>query len=292
MSEVLKYKEKWQDAEFNKLFIGFKQFISISEQDCARRCAEIIAPQLPDQDIQVLELGAGDGTVSLAFLEALSKYRSISSYTGIDLSEKLVVILKSKKENFRQYAQEVHFDCADATTFGSPTSPHLVVAFCSWFGIPFQEILRYISLLEANGVLAITLSSVNSITIDLTNEFVEPIRSSEELLEWLKSIEIAYTRHEIISRCLEREDYLDEANINPMAESFFRYLLRRPEGTIEHIIPYLNQKPDFYFKTPKDLILLKEQVVIRDNSPEPTFLEKSSIFGTGILSKTNGVHRQ
>jgi hypothetical protein len=133
------------------------------------------------------------------------------------------------------------------------------VAFSSWFGIPITEIWRYFSLLEPGGTLAIALSSKESITIDLTIRYVEPMRSSEEIMEWLESNNIYYTQHKVISRRLERHHYVNDKATNPEAETFFRYLLRRPTGAIDDIVPYLHQQPDHYFKTPKDLILLKKQ---------------------------------
>lgn len=252
------YREKWQDPIFNKLFIGFKQFMSASEVDAAGQCAEIIAPQLPDQ-IHVLDLGAGDGTVSLAFLEALSRHKQILSCTAVDISKELVEILNSKKEIFERYAENVYLLQEDATTFVPPTQPHLIVAFSSWFGIPIPEISRYLSLLESGGLLAIALSSKESITIDLTIRYVESMRSSEEIMVWLESNKIYYNQYKIISRLLERHHYVNDIATNPEAETFFRYLLRRPTGAIEDIVPYLHQQPDHYFKTPKDLILLKKQ---------------------------------
>jgi len=254
----LVYREKWQDLGFNKLFIGFKHFISSSEVECAQQCAEIIAQQLPDP-IHVLDVGAGDGTVSLAFLEALSQSRQVSSYTAIDISKELVKMLNSKKEAFKRYSENIRFSQEDATTFIPARRPHLIVAFSSWFGMPIQEISRYLSLLEPGGMLAITLSSKASITIDLTIEYVEPMRSSEEVTEWLEAQEIYYVKYKIVSRDLERSNFLSGKNTHPEAETFFRYLLRRPLGAIGYIVPYLDQKPDLYFKTPKDLIILKEQ---------------------------------
>jgi SAM-dependent methyltransferase len=252
------YKEKWQDPKFNDLFIGFKQFIATSEEKCAGQCAEIISQQLPNQ-IQVLDLGAGDGTVSLAFLETLSKYRQVSGYTAIDVSEELVKILNSKKKRFEQYSTDTYFLQADGTTFIPSIRPNLIVAFSSWFGIPLPEISRYLSILEPGGILAITLSSKASITIDLTIQFVEPMRSSEDIIEWLEVQKINYTKHEIISPCLERQDFINGKDTNPKAETFFRYLLREPENNINYIVPYLHTKSDLYFKTPKDLLLIEKQ---------------------------------
>jgi SAM-dependent methyltransferase len=257
-TKSLVYREKWQDPEFNKLFIGFKEFISASEKECAGQCAEIIAQHLPEQ-IRVLDLGAGDGTVSLPFLEMLSRHRQISSYTAIDISAELVKILNSKMADFKKYSNEVHFQYADATQFIPATRPHLIVAFSSWFGLPLSEISRYLSLLEPGGTLAITLSSKASITIDLTIQFVEPMRSSEDIIEWLEANKLPYTQHQIVSRRLERTDFVNGKDTQPKAETFFRYLLRRPKGSIGYVVPHLQRKPDLYFKTPKDLVILKTQ---------------------------------
>jgi hypothetical protein len=106
--------------------------------------------------------------------------------------------------------------------------------------------------------LAITLSTRASITIDLTIEYVEPIRSSDDIIGWLDENKLDYTRHQIVSQRLERSNFVNGKNTNPEAETFFRYLLRRPAGSIEYIVPYLHQQPDIYFKTPKDLIILKK----------------------------------
>lgn len=256
----LAYREKWQDPEFNKLFIGFKQFILASEIEAARQCAEIISQQLPDQ-IQVLDVGAGDGLVSLAFLETLSRHRKISGYIATDISQELVKLLKSKREDFKRYSESVNFLWADATDFRPIISPHLIVAFNSWYGISFQQIQRYLSFLEPGGSLAILLNSKDAITIDLTIEFVESMYSAEDLIEWLNENNVSYTHHQIISQRLQRSDFLSNVTINPKGELFFRYLLRRVKGSLEDIVTYLYQKPELYFKIPQEWIVLKKQSI-------------------------------
>lgn len=258
MTETLKYKAKWQDSEFNKLFIGFKAYILSSEEACARQCAEIIAPQLPDRDVRVLELGAGDGLVSLAFLEVLRSYRRIAGYTAIDISPELVMTLESRVKDFKKYADEVGIECADAAHFVPAHQPHLIVAFNSWYGIQTHTAQRYLSLLAPAGLLAIVLSSRDSITIDLTTEFIEPMYASEDLYEWLKDAGISLVQHEkIVSQHLQKSSFLQGESLNPKGEIFFRYLLRRPEGSLDDIIPYLLQKPELYFKVPQDLMILR-----------------------------------
>ena len=258
MNKISRYKEKWQNSEFNQLFIGFKQFILPFEEECAHQSAELIAPQLPSRDIQLLDLGAGDGNVSLFFLEKLSEYKRLTHYTAIDISQELALILQSKEEIFKQYTQEVSCDCADILNFTPSIRPHLIIAFNSWFGVPFEEIRRYLALLEPGGILAIMLASKDSITIDLTAQFVEPIQSVEELLNWLIDEKFAFARYPLASRRIERSNFFQDSTINPAGEIFFRYLLRRTNSTLDDIIPYLKQKPELYFRMPKDLILLKK----------------------------------
>lgn len=254
------YREKWQDMKFNKLFIGFKHFISASEVECAQQCAEIIIQQLPDP-IHVLDLGAGDGIVSLGFLEALSRSRQVSSYMATDFSTELVKILRSKKKDFKRYTEDIRFGWEDATTFIPSTRPHLIVAFNSWYGIPFREIPRYLSLLEPGGILAILLNSRDSITLDLTVQFKEPMYSVDDLVEWLNSTKLFYTRHKVVSQHLQRSDFLRNITLNPEGEVFFRYLLRRIDGSLEDIVPYLYLKPELYFKIPQELIVLEKQSI-------------------------------
>lgn len=254
----LAYREKWQDPDFNKLFSGFKQFILPAELESGRYYAELVSRHLPDQ-VKVLDLGAGDGLVSLAFLEQLSQYKQISDYAAIDISKESLKALKAKQEEFKGYAGQVNFLGADATSFIPVTRPNLIMAFHSWYGISFQQIPRYLSFLEPDGVLAILLNSKNSIALDLTAQFVEPVDSAEALIEWLDANNIYYTRHPVICQQLKRSDFLANTNINPKGEIFFRYLLRRVTGNLDDITNYLHQKPEFYFQIPQELIILKKE---------------------------------
>jgi len=257
MAEALTYKEKWQDPVFADLFLGFKALILPAEREVVGRCADIIVSRLASTRVRVLEVGPGDGRVALAFLARLRHHVAVASYVAIDISPELVAILRRQEAAFLQYSESWEVKCADATHFVPRQPPDLVVAFNSWYGISFEEISRYFAMLQPGGLLAIVLSSREGITSDLTNTFAEPKHSAEDLITWLHTSHLPYSRFDIVSQRIGRADFVIGCAVQPKAEAFFRYLLRRPHGDFGDVLPYLSERSERYFNNPQVLILLQ-----------------------------------
>lgn len=70
------------------------------------------------QNLVILEIGCGDGR------DAKEIIKHTASYTGIDISEKLI-------ELARAYVPNAHFEVADAATYQYPSGIDVVFAFAS-----------------------------------------------------------------------------------------------------------------------------------------------------------------
>lgn len=258
MTSTLTYKKHFLDGTLSSLFCGFKQFLQQSEQQAAAICAKTLLPSLSSNALRILDVGAGDGAVSLAFLQTLLQSARISvlQYVAIDVAPDLVTAFLRLTPGFTELRVNPKAHCADATSFCPADSPDLIVAFNSWYGVPFEEIQRYRTMLAPKGILAITLSSRSSITTDLTTHFVEPVVVSEDLEDYLISVGLSYRKQRIYSQILTKHNYVKEGMLVAHAKPLFRYLLRRPTGMLHDIVPYLESKSENYFQVPQDLFVI------------------------------------
>jgi SAM-dependent methyltransferase len=256
MDSSVSYVQHWNDPRFNKIFLGFKAYIFTAEKQFATKVAEAIHQYLPSKPLAILDVGAGDGIVSLAFLENLSQYCQVGTYTGFDISPDLTEILASRKNEFNDLVGQFSCFQADASSFESRDQFDLIVSFNSWYGIPFTQVRKYQEMLSKGGVLAILLNSKQSITVDLTRQFIEPMTTAEDLEGWLQQNNISYTTLGLRSKLLSKSNFISDGNLITAAEPFYRYLLRRISGSLGDISWYLDQKSEQYFQIPQKLFVI------------------------------------
>ena len=259
MSNDLVYKEHWGDPRFREIFFRFKDFVLDIDKDFAKQSADLIIPYLSQNKIDILEIGPGNGLVTLSFLERLTGYTEVRNYTGVDVSQEFIDLLESKRDQFKKFCQgRIVFECADASIYEIKKEADLIVAFNSWYGIPFEKVDDYLRALRSRGVLAILLNSRYNITTCLTREIAgENIIVSEDLNEWLSKRRVKHQRYVLYS-FTNREDFLNKKGLNPKAEFFYRYMLRRIDQPLSDIFEYLAKKTDNSFRLPQELIIIKK----------------------------------
>jgi len=253
-----KYKSRFQNPEFEKVFLGYKKYILRAEIEFSRKCAALIAPRLGYSKVNILELGAGEGSVSLGFLQKFSKTKTIKKYTAIDLSPHLVDLLEKKENHFKRYVQDVYFECFDAEEYKPREKYELILALNSFYGISFTVIPRLFPHLQTEGIIAVLINSQNCLTLDLTRKFSEPMASAEDFIGWLDRKNIHYKVYDLKTKRLSKKDFILENKLNPSAELAFRYLLRRIHEPLEGVFEYLSKKSEGYFEIPQKLVLISK----------------------------------
>jgi len=251
-----KYKQHFQDSEMEGLFLDFKKYYLDVDKEIANKCMSLLSKFLTTDQVDILDIGAGDGSVSLSCVESLSREKDIGKYVGVDISQKLVDLLEEKRKEFQKYVKQTSFECFDVDHFESKQSFDIVLAMNSFYGISFGVITDLLHSLKPQGIIAILLNSENNLTIDVTRNFVEPIMSGEDLIDWLHSKNIKHTAFDVDSDLIGRDDYLSGRRINKSCEPVLRYILRRPKGSLNDIVEYLLDKPDTYFQAPQKFIVI------------------------------------
>ncbi len=256
MATASKYRNHFKKREFGKIFIKHKEFTLEADMDFTKECMSIISKKLNQNPIDVLEIGPGDGKISICFIQTISTRKKIHNYLGLEISPGFLKVLKSKQKALEKYSDIVRFKLKDATKFSTKQKYDLIVAFNSWYGIDFNKIPYFLSILKNNGIMSILLNSEKNITIDLTRKFAENIISSEDFCDWLDRKKIKYKSHRLISKVLSRKDFIRKNKLNPKAEFFYRYMIRKSTGSIEDIYELLSKKSDYSFRLPQDLIVI------------------------------------
>lgn len=253
------YKNHWQNQKHLDAFIAFKKFTLWSEEDFATQCAQILAGAIPQEKIKLLDIGVGDGLVTNFFLTELSQHKSITDYLGIELSVTFVEQAMKKLQHFKSL-WPIEVQNADALVFQPEQQMDLIVAFNSWYGIPFERIVDFRQALTTNGVLAILLNSESNLTIDVTSKFKpeEIVTSSEQLMRWLDSHGVNYQSHLITTQFANRNDFLSTEGLRKESVGFFEYLLRGDIEDPQAIANYISGKPDAYFNLPQHLITISQ----------------------------------
>lgn len=254
--KISKYRDRFKNPEFGRIFIGFKNYILDEEIDSAKKCASIILPHLEKSPLDLLELGAGEGSVSLGLLKEISKTHSINEYTAIDINSDFVNLLEKKRKQFKKFSQRVNFESSDARTYRLRKNYDAILSLNSFYGMPFKGILKFVSHLKTNGLIGILLNCEDSLTLDLTRKFVESMVSVEDLIKWLERQNIQYKTFNLMSNVLSKKDFVLQKELNPSAEFVYRYLLRRVHEPLDEIFKYVSKKPEKYFKIPQKLILI------------------------------------
>lgn len=251
-----RYASHWSNVGFQKIFLGFKKFILRAECDFAQQCARIIKKQIKRTKVDILEIGAGDGVVSQAFLTELATYKLIQHYTAFDKSKTLVDILRRRRTSFMHYSKKPEFFCEEAEHFIPNQMYDLIIAFNSWYGISLKEVQRYAGYLRPRGILCILLNSKQSITLDLTAHFVEKVLTAEDMISWLTKNCIRHKVFSMRSNAMSKNDFISKNVLQRKALSFYRYLLRKPQGSLFYIIEYISRKQVGYFQIPQKLIII------------------------------------
>ena len=261
--EAARYAGRYGDPgdPISALFSGFKRVILESELETARACAKAL-PQY-SSPARILEIGTGSGEVSEAFLKELALFtgKKADYYAGLDISPSLVEKCSARilaLQGCAERAKCVVGDGAVYDDFPQP-APNLITAFNSWYGIPFSAIPRYVERLTPEGTLAILLNSEESVTLDLTRRFSDPMVAAEDLMAWLEIENVPYRADKIESTLLYKDTFLEaDGSIRQKTEVFFRYLLRRPIGDLVDAEDYLGSKPDEYFRIPQFFITISK----------------------------------
>lgn len=257
-------KNRYQDLyetnqNFIKTYRGFKQFIKKTEKKFIDHIIGIIKKNLlvrNENNLVILDIGGGDGKVSMPILRALSKDRHIN-YHYIDVSEVQLNSFRSsasklnnatfhlKRESWQAYKTKTRFD--------------LIIALNSWYGIPIEYIPKLKVLLKPDGISILSIGSRKSISQDIPL-FIgrEKILSSEDILDYLKQNKLAYRRY-VLEVDTTIHDFLEGDNIQKAAESFFRYLLRDRYIPRTAITKRLKSKRGnkTYFSFPQHTFILK-----------------------------------
>lgn len=252
------YGKHWDDKEFVDTFITFKNFTLVAEKEFAHLCSEIIVGPVPKPTVSILDIGTGNGVVSKYFIEKMLSLTSIASYIGIDIANHLTELTRTELLE-HSHTFSLTLQTADALTYEPPSKQDIIVAFNSWYGIPFDQIKVFRSHLTEGGVLAILLNSEQNLTIDIADKFKqeESVISSEMLMDWLTKAAIPFSAHFVTSQLFSSANFLNENGIVPEALDFLRYILRNDVSKISEITEYLKTKPEQYFKLPQHLVLIK-----------------------------------
>lgn len=253
------YKNHWHNQKHLDAFIAFKNFTLKSEEDFATQCAQILAKAVPQELIKLLDIGVGNGLVTNYFLTELSKYKTISHYLGIELSSDFAEQALKKLEHFKPILPFEILN-ADALTFEPEPNIDLIIAFNSWYGIPFERIVDFRRALTSSGVFAVLLNSESNLTIDVTSKFKpeEIVLSSEQLMRWLDSQGINYKSHLITTKFTTRDKFLDADSLKQESIGFFEYLLRGEIENPQAIANYIKDKPEAYFNLPQHLVVISQ----------------------------------
>lgn len=259
-------KNRYQDLyetsrDFIKAYKGFKQFIKKPEKKFVDHITGIIKKNLlvkNENKLVMLDIGGGDGKVSVPILRTLSKDRHIN-YHYIDVSGLQLNAFRTsasrlnnvsfhlKRKSWQAYKTKVKFD--------------LIIALNSWYGIALEYIPKLKILLKPNGIAILSIGSKESISQDIPL-FIgeEKILSSEDILDYLRQNKIAFRRY-ILKSNTTVLDFLEGDNIRKEAKSFFRYLLRGKYIPRTAIIDRLKSKRrnKIYFSFPQHTFILKLQ---------------------------------
>lgn len=270
MTKQKTYTELFDDPPFIALFTAFKKFMLPFETPMIQTIAEILTPSL-QPNIKILEIGFGDGQITNLFLRFLAKTKTITSYSGIEPSSSLY---EPGRLNIRQCFEErvignFYSNIIAAEQYNRKffRSFDLIISINSWYGIAYDEILRYTTALNEGGVLAIFISLEDSLTTFLTNQLsdnTEMVNTAEDIEAYLQEQSIGFTAHQIYA-LLGRENFFmesfesrDKWMIKPEAEGFFRYMLRKQEGEIDSLLANVPVLQDRYFQCWEKLIVIKK----------------------------------
>jgi SAM-dependent methyltransferase len=252
MSKKEQYKKHWSESNTGKDFIGFKQFIKKAEEDIVAQVGEHIISSLNKKKIDVLDVGPGEGSLSIQLVSQLSNSHEVSSYTGVEISDEMIKALESKKDKFAENAHKLNLIHGDAEEVSYSQSFDLITSLNSWYGLAPEAVKRLKQNLSGNGLLAILISSRESITVDLTEQFADSMFAAEDLKDWFNKSGVGYEEVKLTSDEFSKSQFLEKSE---KRTSFFNYLLR-DDYEVEQIEQYLESKPDEYFRLPHSLFMI------------------------------------
>lgn len=213
--QVPQYGLAWKAGGVHGAWAGLKESVRDFEVEAVEAwLEEPWVSQLPNQ-LDVLELGCGDGLASGWYLRKLTATRTVTTYRAIDCSSEALARFRLDDEIARRIGR-VQLICGDIQAYEARELFDVVIAHHSWYGVPALLAKRFARLVRQPGGMLIALNSQASVIRTAAVATNVSLTCGEEFAHALAGLGIDHS-------VMVYERVLDRERCNCVARSALRY---------------------------------------------------------------------
>lgn len=193
-----RYADYWRhlsQAEYDD-FCAFKHRIRVVEARLVRLVGELIRVRVLRKHLRVLEIGCGDGSITSVYIRELAPCYEQLDYTGVDLCP---LALASFRRNWLAGLPErAHAELIECNAERLPSNLgvfDVVLSHHSCYGVSVAAIIRWLSLLEDDGLMVVVANADGCIFSQIRAMKGASITSAEQISTGMHDASVS---HEII----------------------------------------------------------------------------------------------
>jgi FolB domain-containing protein len=248
------YKNHYKNSgDFNNSFQEFKQKILESDSELLKLVSENLSSFVKQKnEISILDVGCGDGSISTLLYEEFNKHSKVSNYYGIDISATLINKFHEVLDDPNLFTLDVggasNLETLQISNFD------LILAFNSWYGLTFDLVEKYLFKMKKDSKLVVVLNAPNNIFSVLTKITGESIMDSTKFQKYLEVKNIQFEKYDFVSTKIGKDLYFDQNGITDIAKQVIDYNTRmRKSGDLENILQYFESE---CFQNPNTIFVI------------------------------------